>query len=58
MEIKVGDLIKDRYVLKQIMLEPNNNFEPIFFLYDKMEDEIVSYNEKEMRNILGIKESE
>ena len=59
MEVKVGDLIKNRYIIKQIMLNPNKDFqEPIFFLYDKKEDKIIVYNEKEMMNILNIKESE
>lgn len=57
MEIKVGDLIKDRYILKQIMLDPNKDLkEPIFFLYDKKEDKVIDYDKTEMMNILGIKE--
>ncbi len=59
MEVKVGDLIKDRYIIKQIILDPNKDLkEPIFFLYDKKEDKVFDYNKKEMMNILGIKESE
>lgn len=55
MEVKVGDLIKNRYVIKQIMLAPKD-FSPIFFLYDKEEDKIVDFNRDEMMNILDIKE--
>lgn len=56
MEVKVGDLIKNRYVLKQIMLDYENNFSPIFFLYDKKEDKVIDFNRDEMMNILDIKE--
>jgi len=57
MEIKVGDLINDRYIVKLIMLDPSKRLqEPVFFLYDKKEDKVVDYNKEEMMNILGIKE--
>lgn len=57
MEIKVGDLIDNRYVLKQIMLDPSKELkEPIFIVYDKLEDEVVDFNKKEMMKLLNIEE--
>lgn len=61
MEIKVGDVFKDRYVLKNIILDPNNSFQPMFFLFDKNINSIIEFNKKEMETFLGIfgvKESE
>ena len=56
MEIKVGDVFKNRYILKLIMLEPSKDFQPMFFLYDKKEDKVVNYNKEEMEKILDLKE--
>ena len=56
MEIKVGDVFKNRYILKLIMLEPSKDFQPIFFLYDKKEGKVVNYNKEEMEKILDLKE--
>ena len=59
MEVKVGDLIKDRFVIKQIMLDPKKDFqEPVFFLYDKEENKVVEYDKKQMMGLLEIKEVE
>lgn len=59
MEVKVGDLIQNRYVIKQIMLDPNKNLkEPIFILFDKEEEKYIDYNKEEMMKLLNIKESE
>lgn len=59
MEIKVGDLINNRYVLKQIMLDPSKKLrEPVFIMYDKLEDEFVDFSKKEMMKLLNIEEEE
>lgn len=54
MDIKIGDVFKDRYVLKMIMLDPNNSFQPIFLLLDKNINSIIEFNKKEMETFLGI----
>lgn len=54
MDIKVGDVFKDRYVLKVIMLDPNNSFQPTFLLLDKNVNSIIEFNKKEMETFLGI----
>lgn len=55
MEVKIGDLIKNRYVIKQIMLDPAKNFqEPYFILYDKKENKAIGYDKKDMMKLLGI----
>lgn len=47
MEVKVGDLIENRYVLKLIMLDPSKDLqEPIFIMYDKLEGACVNFNKK------------
>ena len=57
MEIKKGDLIQDRYVVKEIMLEPKKQLkEYSFVLYDKKEDNYVVYSEKQIKELLNIKE--
>lgn len=59
MEIKIGDLIKNRYVIKFIMLDPSKDLqEPVFILYDKKEDKNVEYSKKEMMKLLNIEEEE
>ena len=59
MEIKVGDLIQNRYVIKKIMLDPSKNLkEPIFILFDKEKDIYVNYNKEEMMKLLNIKEAQ
>ena len=59
MKIKVGDLIDNRYVLKQIMLDPSKELkEPLFIVYDKLENKVIDFSKKEMATILGIEEEE
>ena len=59
MEVKIGDLIKNRYVIKFIMLDPSKDLqEPVFILYDKKEDKNVEYSKKEMMKLLNIEEEE
>lgn len=59
MEVKTGDLIQNRYIIKVIMLDPNKDFKkPIFILFDKEKDTYIDFSEEQMINILNIKESE
>ena len=57
MEIKIGDIIKNRYIIKTIMLDPKKQLkEPVFIVLDKKKNEYIELDKKQMLKILNIKE--